>query len=186
MRGVALKIAVQRFVQLRFYQFVVRLGEMIHADIHVAGLRQLVEQQLLQGDACRQIGQVGFLYQFLVLFHPRYMRVVEYREPVRRHLDDLLECVAEAAHGLVWQANHQVHIDTGDACIAHPAVHFADKRGRLYAVDRLLHAEIEILHAQAQAVETAVCQCLHMLAFELARIDFAADFSIAGDIEAGA
>src|SRR3546814_3565751 len=61
--GVAHEVAVQAAALLRAGEVVVGQGEVIHADVDVAGGGELLDRQLQQRQLGRRIGEVGVVDQ---------------------------------------------------------------------------------------------------------------------------
>ena len=89
----------------------------------------------------------------------------------------------EAVGGLVGQAVDQVDIDAVEAQRASLGDQIAGHLVGLDAMDGLLHFGIEILNAQAQAIEAQAAQAFQVLRAGDARIDFDADFGVGGEGE---
>ncbi len=156
---------------------------MIHADVLIAGRSEFFECELLQRQAAFQLRQRFLLDELLVLLQPRHVSVVEYRKTVRTHADHRIERALETRGRLMRQADDEVEIDAVEVLAAYPAVHFTNQCFRLHAVYGVLHLVVEILHAEAHAVEATLAQCSHMLAREFARIHLTADFGVRGNAE---
>ncbi|MNS94229.1 hypothetical protein D3C72_1284410 [compost metagenome] len=171
MGGVALEVALQAALLQRTGQLVTGLGEVVHADEHVTGVAQLlyrVLQDVELGGAGRQIGLVDAA---LRLEHGRQVRVVVQRDAVRRHRDHLVDGAFQRVRALQRQAVDQVHAHRLEAGLARGVDHQPGFRLALDAVHRLLYRRIEILDADAHAVETETAQVQHGVAANLARVD---------------
>ena len=87
---------------------------------------------------------------------------------------------------LEGQAIHQVEIDgaeAGDAQQSHGAL---DHLERLDAADGFLHMRVEILHAEADAVEARAGKREREIAVDMARVEFDRDFGVGREIEMAA
>ena len=164
---------MQGLIALRLDQLVIGLGEMIHADIDITGCGQLIVNQHLQSYTRPKVRQFAFINQCLVLLEPRYVRIAEYRQPLRRHVDHALQGACKTLHALLGQSHHEIDIDAGKTCFAHPTQCIANHRLRLHPVHRVLHRVVQILHAETQPVEARSFERRHMLGREITRIDLA-------------
>lgn len=172
MRRIALEIAVQPALALRDRQFVLWLGEMIHADIDIAGVVQAADAQRQHVELGVGAGQVVFVDAALRLEQVRQVRVMVDGDAVGIGFDDLRQRPVDRHHRLLRQPVDEVDADGAEARLARGA----DRRQRLFlrldAVDRLLHVGVEILHAEADAVEPLPAQGVDALGRDAARIDF--------------
>ena len=151
--GVTLEVALQLAFFLGHRQFVVGQGKVVHADVAVTGLGQLFDGGLQhQQFFCRR-GQVVGVDPPLGHEAFRQVRVVEHRQAVRLQADDFFHGARKVQRRLLGQAVDQVDIDRaklqGARCIDHGAGFLQ----ALQAVDRPLHLGVEVLQADAHAVE---------------------------------
>ena len=100
--GVALKIAMQRAVLLRGGEFVAGFGEMVHADIEVAGIEELGEAGAEDFEFLHAFGEMRG-EGALLFFQPGNVGVAEERDAVGSQGDDLVDGVGEAVGGLVGE-----------------------------------------------------------------------------------
>ena len=109
--GITLEVARQFAFPLGDGQLVAGFGEMVHADIDVAGVGQPADRLLqdLQLDLGR--GQGAFVDLALRLEQVRHVGVVEQRETIRRGGDDPIQGTVEAGNALGGQAVNQVDAD---------------------------------------------------------------------------
>ena len=170
--AVALEVPVQGAGLLRQRQLVVGLGEMVHADVDVTGVGQPPDGGFENRQLHRRRRQSGRVDLALGFEQVRQMGVVERRNPVGALRDDVLHGPAEAGDALQRQAVDQIHADRFEAFAPSGVHHLQRDRAGLDAVDRLLHLGIEILHSQAQAIETQFPQQGDGAVVGLARIDF--------------
>ena len=111
---VALKIAVQRTLLLRDGEFVAGLGEMVHADVQVAGLDEFEQAGAENSELHQAFGKMRD-ERALLFLQPGNVRVTEQRNAVRAEADDLVDRVREALRCLVRQAVNQIHVDAVEA-----------------------------------------------------------------------
>ncbi len=171
MGRVTLEAAMQRAVLLREGEAVIRQGEMVHADVDVAGRAEFAHRELQKREARRRIRQILDLDLPLCLEGMRHVGVAVDREAVRPHSDHLVQRRRERGQVLPRQTVDQVEIDGVKAqfpCLAEDVRHH---RHRLDAVDRLLHVRVEVLHSQAHAVEAELRQGAHVGGVDGARVD---------------
>ena len=112
------------------------------------------------------------------------MRVAEHGHAVGRERQHLVHGALESLGGLMGQSVDQVHVDAGKAQVARRLDQIARHLEGLNAVDGLLHFGIEVLNAQAQAIEAQALQAFQMLLGGDARVDFDADFGIGSERKA--
>ena len=158
---------------------------MVHADVLVAGLAELVDRQSQQVQLGFRRRQVFGVDPVLGLEQVGQVGVAVDRQPVRTRFQGDVQGAREALQGLLGQAVDQVHVDRAEAVFA---AGLDDAQGLLHALDavhRLLHHRIEILHAQAGAVEAGLAQLAHFGRGDEARIqlDRAVHLRAAGEGE---
>src|SRR5882762_7163471 len=181
--GVALKIAVQRAILLRNGKLVARLGEVVHADVEIAGVEKL-EQAHAE--------DFKFLHTFremrgegaLLLLQPRNVRVAEEGNAIGSESKNLIHGVGKSVRRLVGKAVNQIDVDAIKAEFAGGEEQIARHFVRLNAVHRLLHIGMEVLNAHAQTVEAELAQSFEMLAGGHARVDLDANFTVGVEMEA--
>ncbi len=152
-------------------QFVIRFGEMVHADIHIAGRRQALDTQAQHGQLVLVARQVRIIDQLLRFEQLRHMGVVVDRDPVRAGRHHLGQGLADGDAALLGQPVDQVDADRTEA--AGPGRGDGVERHRfgLDAVDGGLHSGIEILHPEADPVEALAPQRGDTGRVHCARID---------------
>ena len=111
MGGVTHEIAMQSATRLRHCQLVVGQGEMVHADVDIAGGSELFHRGLQQGQLGVRVGQQRIVDLLLRLEDMRQVRVAVDREAIRAHRHDGIEGAAEAVEALPGQAVDQVDVD---------------------------------------------------------------------------
>ncbi len=106
------------------------------------------------------------------------MRVIEHRQTIWLQRDDLVHRARETVRSLQRKAVYQVDVNRAEL---QGARRFDDGAGfvhALQAIDGALHQGVEVLHAQADAVEAQFTQQAHGRPVGLAGVDF--DAVIAG------
>ena len=96
-------------------EFVIRLGEVVHADVNVAGFGQAADAELQQLQLGIGRGHVATVDAALRLEQPGQVRIAVQRDAVGRDIQHLLERAVEADHVLLGQAVDQVHADRLEA-----------------------------------------------------------------------
>ena len=178
--GVALEVALQGAFFLGDGQLVVGQGEVIHADVAIAGGGQLVDggvEHFQLGRGRRQVGAVDAPLGHEALGQ---VGVVEHRQAVGLQADDLLHGAGEAFRGLLGQAVDQVEVDRAELQGPCGLDQRAGLLQALQAVDRALHGRVEVLHTQADTVEAQFAEQAHGRPVGLARVDL--DAVVAGVI----
>ena len=171
MRGVAHEIPVQVATLLRPRKLVARQGEMIHADVDITGGSQSLDRALQQRKLDLAVGQVALRDALLGLEQLWQVRVAVHRDPIRARLHHDVQRALEPFACLFRQAIDQVDVDRAHAMVAagrHDGHRFLDA---LHAVDGLLHLGIEVLHAEACAIEAHACEFADVLWADEARVE---------------
>ena len=177
-RRVALEVAIERAVTLGYRQFVIRFGEVVHADVHVPRRSQPLNGVLQDGELLLRRRQGRSIYPALGLEQLRQMRVVEHRQPVRPRGDDLVERARKTFHRLVRQAVDEVHVDGTETKRARIVQHRKGLALALNAVYGLLHPRVEVLHAHGQAIKTKLAQKRERPRLDFARVHLNAVFAL--------
>src|SRR5690554_99256 len=170
--GVTLEVSVQAAFALGHRQAVVRLGEVVHTDVFVAGFQSTVDGVVQNGQLLLWARQGIRLDPGLRVEAIRQVRVAEHREAVRRHLDHRLQGFGKAFRSLVRQAVDQVQVDGAEADTAGFVQHCFGHLPGLDAVYRFLHFRVHILHAQADAVEAQLPQGRQGIFVHFTGVDF--------------
>ncbi|MNZ43654.1 hypothetical protein D3C78_612610 [compost metagenome] len=151
---------------------------MVHADVAVAGGGQLVDggvQHLQFGGCAGQVIAVDAPLRHEALGQ---VGVVEHRQAVGLQADHFFDGAGKAFRGLLGQAVDQVEVDRAELQGARGFDQGAGLLQALQAVDRALHGRVEVLHAQADAVETQLAEQAHGRPVGFARVDL--DAVVAG------
>jgi len=164
-------------------EFVIRLGEVVHADKDVARIGQAANGELDDLQLGIRAWQFGLADAPLRLGQVGQMRVVVNRQAIGRKLDDFIERVVEADDILLGQAVDQIDRQSLEAELTRGVHHHAGFVEALNAIHGLLHARIEILHTDTHAVETQLREQANGLAVDFARIDFDGIFAIGQHLE---
>jgi hypothetical protein len=170
-RRVALEVAVQGAVLLRDHEFVLRQGEVVHADVDVAGVRQLLDGEAEQREPCLGRRQVGGIQLPLCLEHLRQVRVRVHGEAVGLGREHRVECLGETLEVLLRQPVDQVDAHRVEAELARLADQPQRVRNGLDAVHRLLHQRVEVLDAEAATVESDVGEVAQRVARDGTRVE---------------
>ena len=93
--GVALKIAMQRAIALGDGEFVVGLGEMVHADVVIAGAEEFFEAGAEDAEFFHAFGEMRG-EGALLFAQPGHVGVAEQGDAVGSEVEDLLDGVREA------------------------------------------------------------------------------------------
>ncbi|MNI75300.1 hypothetical protein D3C73_1314390 [compost metagenome] len=156
--GVALEVALQGTFFLGDGQLVVGQGEVVHADVAIAGGGELLDggpEHLQLGCRGRQVVAVDTPLRHEAL---RQVSIVEDREAVGLQADHFLDGAGEAFRGLLGQAVDQVQVDRAELQGARRLDQGAGLFQALQAVDRALHRRVQVLHTEAHAVEAQFAQ----------------------------
>jgi hypothetical protein len=141
-------------MHLRDGEIVIRQCEVIHADIAIARLGQLLDRKREQSELRFVAGQIGVIDLALRLEHCGQMRVAVDREPVWSAGQHRVERARESGDRLLGQAVDQVDVDRAEALGSASVDHAQRLIDALHAVYGALHLGIEVLHAQARTVES--------------------------------
>src|SRR5690606_3058638 len=183
---VALEISLQGSVALRYHQFVILQRKMVHADIGVACRSQPIDRGAEQSKLCRGVRKRFLSYAVLRLEHPRQVRIAVHGEPLRSQADDRVDRPRVSFDALERQPVDQVEVDRGYAGVARAI----DDGGRLFhalhPVHSLLHAAVEVLYSEADAIEAELRETRHRVAIDGTRIDLYRHFGCFVDRESTA
>ena len=168
---VTLEVALQGAVGAGQGQLVIRQGEVVHADIHIAGGSQAADGQLQQLHLALGRRHVFTTDQALRTHQLRQVRVAVSGDAVRAQGDDLAQGHVEAGHGLQRQAVDQVDTHRLELGRTGGGDQGVDLLLALLAIDCGLHVRVEVLHAEAQAVETELAQVFDLFSADGARVD---------------
>ena len=151
--GVAHEVAAQGAALQGDGQVVVGQGEVVHADVAVTGLVELLDGQLHHGHAHGLVGQILAVDEALGLEALRQMGVAIDGHAAGAQGGDAVQGMSQRLQCLLGQAVDEVDVDGLEVERA-GVFHQADKHlFRLDAVDGNLDLGIKILYAQADAVE---------------------------------
>jgi hypothetical protein len=172
LQGVALEVALQAALALGHRQVIVGQHVVIHADVAVArvlqrGADHLCQHQLFLRFRQRQAID-GALWQEAL----RQVRIVVAGDAVRAQADHLAQGLAHAAVVLVRQAVDQVEAQGAEAVGAHGLDEVRDLVVGLQPVHGLLHALVEVLDTEADAVEADPLEKRYRRRRYGARVDF--------------
>ena len=153
-------------------QRVVGQGKVVHANVAVALAEEALDRALQHLHARRRQRQIGRDDAPLRLEARGQVRVGVERDAVGAQGADLLDGAGKRSRGLQRQAEDQVGIDRDEAERARMLDQRPHHRFALLAVHGLLHRGVEILHAEADAVEAELAQCGQAAGIDGAWIDF--------------
>ncbi|MNF71640.1 hypothetical protein D3C84_535960 [compost metagenome] len=171
MGRIPLEVALQGAIGPGPCQLVLGQGKVIHADVDVTGLGQTADGQFQQLQLALGRRHVGRANQPLRAHQFRHVGVTVGGDPVGAQCDDLVQGDTEAVHRLQRQAIDQVDADRLEVRLARGSDQPIDLLFALLAIDRRLYRRIEILHAEAQAIETQPTQRVHLPGADGARVD---------------
>ena len=137
---------------LRDGELVAGLGEMVHADVEVAGFDELEQAGAENFEFFHAFGKMRG-EGALLFFQPGDVRVAEESDAIGSEIEDLVDGVGEAVGRLVGKAVNQVDVDAVEAEFARGEEQVAGHFEWLNAVDGLLYVGVEILDAHAEAIE---------------------------------
>ncbi|MNX08590.1 hypothetical protein D3C86_382930 [compost metagenome] len=152
-------------------QRIVGQREVVHADVDVAGLGERRNRAPEHAHARGRVGQLVGRDAPLRLEALRQVGVGIQRDAVGPQFADLRERALERGVVLARQAVDQIDVDRFETQRARRVHEREDLRRRLDAVHGLLHGGVEVLHAEAQAVEAERGQRREALRIDRARID---------------
>src|SRR5690606_33374660 len=121
---------------------------------------------------------IGLLELALGLDQGRPVRIAVQRDPGRRQLGYGIQRTAEALDRLFGQAGDQIHAHRPEALRTGRIDDHRRFLGRLDAIDGLLDLAVEVLHADAHAVEAEFGQHRHRFRIDLARVDLDRVFAV--------
>src|SRR3990167_2562538 len=153
MGRVAHEIAMQAAPCLCLREVVVGQGEVVHADIFITGIGQLLDGQLQQGELGFGAGQGARLDLAPCLEQVRQVRIAVYGDAVRSRFNHRVQGLGETGRVLFRQAVNQVHVDGTEAVAAAGVDHGQGLFDALDPVHGFLDGGIEILDTQAGPVE---------------------------------
>ena len=151
---------------------------MVEADGDIASVRQGLARGRGLAQTLGRAGQGGGVDQRLPLGEPGRMGVAENGQPARGERGCEFGGVDHVFLGLVGQAIHQVEIDGAEARDAQQAYRALDNLEGLDAANGLLHMRIEILHAEADAVERRPGKRKGEIAVDMTRVEFDRNFGL--------
>ncbi len=134
-------------------ELVAAQGEVVHADLFVAGIGESVDGERQQAELHIAIGQQLRVDSLLVRAHPRHERERVHGEPVGPEADHLLERVGERVLVLARQAVDEIDVDGLVAETARRLVQVRRLFPGLVPADEVLHHIVDILYAHRYPVE---------------------------------
>ena len=155
---VALEIAVQSSFALALGKRIAGAREVIEPDVPIARAGEHVRGGAALRKSLVAAGQRLFRNEFLVTLHPWHVGVAEQRDPVGPECERALGRIGDGGHSLMRQPVHQIEIDMDDAGLTQSIGGACGLPEALPAADRFLHARLEILHAEAGAIDAHIGQ----------------------------
>ncbi len=178
MGGVALEVTLERAFLLGDGQFVIGQGEVVHADVAVAGNGQLLDGGVQHVQLGRCTGQLPGFDAPLRHEPFRQVGVVEDRQAIGLQADHFLNGAGEPFGRLARQSVDQVQVHRAELQGASRLDQGPRLLQALQAVDGALHGRVQVLHAEADTIEAQLTQQAHGRPVRLARVDF--DAIVAG------
>ena len=131
---------------------------MIEADWPVTELHQGFVRGFRLRQPLRRGWQVGVGDLFLLRAEPGHVRVAEHGDALRPERMRQRHGALDVVGGLLGQAVHQIDVDAVDAEVVEQVDRGFDRLERLDAAGGGLHMGVEVLHAEAGAVDADVAQ----------------------------
>ena len=178
MGGIALEVALQAAFAQGNGEFVLGLGEVIHADEDVAFAAQPLHDLLEHIELGVAVGHGIGVDAALGFEDVRQVGVVVNRQPVGGEGEHFIQRLLHGGGGLVRQAVNQIDAHGLEAGFAGGIDHHTGFFFALDAVYGLLHLLVEILNAHAHAVEAERAEKQHGFAAYFARVDFDGVFAL--------
>src|SRR5690606_19182840 len=150
---IAHEVALQSAGRLGARQLIGRKGEVVHADVRVAALAQLLDGELQQLQLLLGRRQLFGHDLPLRLEHLRQVRIAVDGEAIGPHRQHRVQRACESADGLARQSVDEIEIYRTEAGRPTILERLASLLDALYPVDGLLHFRVEVLHADAGAIE---------------------------------
>ncbi len=160
-----------------------RQREVVHADVDIVARHEAGHREAQHRHALRGIGQRRRVDATLRLEARWQVGVGIERDAVGPQRGHARHGVREARGRLARQAVDQVGVDRGEAEFARVGDQGAHLVERLNAVHGLLDGGVEVLHAEADAVEPAAPQVGEAFAAHGARIDLDGQLRVVGQVE---
>ena len=170
-------------MRLRDRQFVGRLGEMIHPDVHIAGSAEALDRVAEQRELHARLRKLRLLNPALRLEQRGQVGIRVQRNAIRIAGDDLPQRRLETFDGLFWQSVDQVDVDRAEAMATGGFDHLHRFFDALDPVDRALDRGVEILDAHRQPVESERGELGDAVGACAARVDFDREFAMRIEIE---
>ena len=176
--GIALEVALQAAFAQGNGEFVLGLGEMVHADEDVAFTAQPLHDLLEHVELGVAVGHGIGVDAALGFEDVRQVGVVVNCQPVGGEGEHFIQRLLHGGGGLVRQAVNQIDAHGLEAGFAGGIDHHTGFFFALDAVYGLLHLLVEILNAHAHAVEAERAEKQHGFAAYFARVDFDGVFAL--------
>ena len=152
-------------------QFVAREHEVVKSYTDISCLMQSLLSVLEHECLVFRCGQSCLFENELTLEDPGTMSVAECRYTVRTKCCSPFDGLVETVRGLPGQTEEEVHVDVGTGFPQDSHNLFYRQHGR-HPVDHFQHRLIEVLYAQAEAVEASLHQSFPVLVRQVSRMAF--------------
>ena len=184
--AVALEVSLEPAGALGDGEFVVGSGEVVHADVDVAGGGEAAEGEEEEAQLGLGGGEGAVAFEdALGGLEPGHVGVAEDGEAVGPEGDDVVEGAREGLRRLVGQAVDQIDAEGGVAGVAQHREGRAGLLEGLHAVDGELHPRVGVLHAEGGAAAAEVGVGAGLGGGEAAGIDLDAGLGVGREAVAG-
>ena len=181
--GITLEISLQETFFEGDGELVVRFGKVVHPDEDVATLSQGLDAILQHIEFFFAAGNDIGVDTALRFEDMRQVGVVVEGKAVGVEGQDRVDGGFDAFGVLVRQAVNQIDADGFEPCFAGGIDDFFGFFVTLDTVDGCLHFRVEVLNADAHAVEAEFAQFEDGLAADFARVDFDGVFAVGNELE---
>lgn len=181
--GITLEISLQETFFEGDGELVVRFGKVVHPDEDVAALSQGLDAILQHIEFFFAAGNDIGVDTALRFEDMRQVGVVVEGEAVGVEGQDRVDGGFDAFGVLMRQAVNQIDTDGFEPCFAGSIDDFFGFFVTLDTVDGCLHFRVEVLNADAHAVETEFTQFEDGIAADFARVDFDGVFAVGNQLE---
>src|SRR5579862_2386883 len=171
MGSVPHEVAVESSQLLSPREVIIGQREVIHADVAISRRTETLHGQLQQRDTRRRCRKIGGRNVALRLEELGQVGVPINCHALRMCRDHAVQGAAKAVRSLQRQSIDQIDVDRAQPAQPTSLDHAQRLIHRLDAVDRLLHAWIQILDAEAHTVEAQLCERLDIAVMDHARVE---------------
>ena len=164
-------------------EFVLGPGKVVHADHGVSRVLQALDRHQVEVELEVGFRQFGGHDLFLVLAQRWQEGEAVDRNAVRGEARHFRERVRRLAEVLAGQAVHEVEVQASDAVRAYKAAELGSSFIGLIAADLALDFGVEVLHADAEAVESMPEEEVQLLVIARHGVGFDGQFRIVFDVK---